>query len=496
EYNALIRNGTWELVPPSPSQNVIVCKWAFKTKLKQDGSLDRYKARFVAKGYHQRPGIDFVDTFSPVVKPAIIRLLLSLAVSHKWYITQLDISNAFLHGYLDETVHMSQPPGFVDPTPPDHVCLLKRSLYGLKQAPHMWNKRLADVLLSLGLVGSKTDSSLFYMPNADEKLFCLVYVDDILVLGSNSAHIAALISKLQTQFAVRDLGKLSYFLGIQANWTREGLHLSQGKYVTDLLNRVRMGSCGPVSTPASSSSKLSTAGGSPFPDQTLYRSTVGALQYLTFTRPDIAYAVNKISQFMHCPMDSHWIAVKRILRYVKSTAPHGLFLSHGSSTLLHGYSNSDWGGDTDDRKSTTGFTIFLGSHLISWASRKQKSVSRSSTEAEYRALAAATSEITWIELLLREIGCFTSSIPILWCDNLSATYLTANPIFHSRTKHMEINFYFVRDKVRAKSLSVRYVSSQDQVADALTKPLSKVRFLDLKSKLTVVPHPAQLEGVC
>ncbi|OIT08876.1 PREDICTED: uncharacterized protein LOC109222730 [Nicotiana attenuata] len=186
---------------------------------------------------------------------------------------------------------MSQPPGFVDPTRPDHVCLLKRSLYGLKQAPRMWNKRLADVLLSLGLVGSKTDSSLFYMTNADEKLFCLVYVDDILVLGSNSAHIAALISKLQTQFAVRDLGKLSYFLGIQANWTREGLHLSQGKYATDLLNRVRMGLCGPVSTPASSSSKLSTAGGSPFPDQTLYRSTVGALQYLTFTRPDIAYAV-------------------------------------------------------------------------------------------------------------------------------------------------------------------------------------------------------------
>ncbi|OIT40671.1 putative mitochondrial protein [Nicotiana attenuata] len=233
----------------------------------------------------------------------------------------------------------------------------------------MWNKRLADVLLSLGFLGSKTDSSLFYMLNADEKFFYLVYVDDILLLGSNSAHIAALISKLQTQFAIRDLGKLSYFLGIEANWTHEGLHLSHGKYVTNLLNRVEMGSCGPVSTQTSSSSKLSTTDGSPFHDQTLYKSTVGALQYLTYTIPDIAYAVNKVSHFMHCLLDSHWVAIKCILRYVKATS-HGLFLSHGSYTLVHGYSDSDWGGDIDDRKSTTRFTIFLGSHLISWASRK------------------------------------------------------------------------------------------------------------------------------
>nr|AAU90288.2 Polyprotein, putative [Solanum demissum] len=360
EYNALIQNGTWELVPLSPSQNIIGCKWVFKRKLKSDGSLDRYKARLVAKGYHQRPGLDFADTFSPVVKPATIRLLLSLAVSHQWHVTQLDISNAFLHGKLDEIVYMSQPPGFVDPTRPDHVCLLKRSLYGLKQAPRMWNKCLADVLLSLGFVGSKTDSSLFYLPNVDVKLLCLDYLEDILVVGSNSDHIAALITNLKTHFVVRDLGKLSYFLGIQANWKPEGLHLSQGKYVTDLLNRVQMGSCGPVSTPASSSSKLSNTGGCPFHDQTLYRSTVGALQYLTFTRHDIA--------------------------------------------------DSDWGGDVDDRKSTTGFTIFLGSHLISWASRKQRAVSRSSTEAKYRALAAATSKMTWVEHLLREIGCYTTSV--------------------------------------------------------------------------------------
>lgn len=193
-------------------------------------------------------------------------------------------------------------------------------------------------------------------------------------------------------------------------------------------------------------------------------------------------------------MDSHLVAVKRILRYIKSTSAHGLFLSPTSTTLLHGFTDSDWGGDMDDRKSTTGFAIYLGNHLISLSSRKQCVVSRSSTEAEYRALAAATSELTWVEFLLREIGCFSSSTPILLCDNLSATYLIANPIFHSRTKHMEIDFHFVRDKVCAKTLVVRYVNTHDQIADLLTKPLSKSRFHELKFKLTVVQHPAQLEG--
>jgi hypothetical protein len=231
EYNALIQNGTWQLVSSATSQNVIGCKWVFKLKRKPDGSIDRYKARLVAKGYHQRPGVDFDDTFSPVVKPATIRLLLSLAVSYKWQVTQLDISNAFLHGYLDETVYMAQPPGFVDPNRPDHVCLLKRSLYGLKQAPRMWNKRLTDVLLSFGFTGSKTDSSLYFFSSGSYKFFCLIYVDDILVMGSNSELIASLIRKLQQHFAVKDLGTLSYFLGIEALCCSNGLHLSQRKYI-------------------------------------------------------------------------------------------------------------------------------------------------------------------------------------------------------------------------------------------------------------------------
>ncbi|PHT42430.1 hypothetical protein CQW23_16455 [Capsicum baccatum] len=287
---------------------------------------------------------------------------------------RLDISNAYLHGHLDEVVYMSQPPNFADPSRPDHVCLLKRLFYKLKQSPRMWNKCLTDALISFDFSS--------------------------------------------------------------------------------------------VATPASSSSRLSFSDGQPFHDQILFQSIVGALQYLTFTRPDIAYLVNKVSQFMHSPLDSHWMVVKRILRYIRSTPSHGLFFNWNSSPFLHGYSDADWGGSLDDRKSTNGFSIYLGSHLISWASRKQKYVSRSITESEYRALVCATSELTWLEMVLKEIGCLASPAPILWCDNLSATYLTANPIFHSRTKHMEIDFHFVHEKVRDKALIVKYLNSHDQITAA------------------------------
>ncbi|WMV42132.1 hypothetical protein MTR67_035517 [Solanum verrucosum] len=284
EYNSLIQNGTWQLVPPSQSQNIIGSKLIFKTKVKPNGSVDRYKARLIAKGYHQRPCVDYVDTFSIVVKPATIRLLLSLAISNNWHITQLDISNVFLHGTLDELVYMSQPPGFVDPDRPKHVCLLKRSFY-----------------------------------------------------------VAIIFQHL--------------------------LHL-------------------PL--------KLSSFEGSHFHDEILYRSTVGAPQYLTLTRPDIAFAVNKVSQFTHSSKESHWAAVKCILRYIQSISSHGLFFARQNTKFLHGYSDADWGGLLDDRKFTIGFAVYLGSHLISWAFKKQRAVARSSIEAEYRTLATAASELTGI----------------------------------------------------------------------------------------------------
>ncbi|XP_065846872.1 uncharacterized protein [Euphorbia lathyris] len=483
EYNALIENGTWELVPSDEGKNVIGNRWVFCVKLNPDGSVSRYKARLVAKGFHQRPGLEFEQTYSPVIKPTTIRLLLSIAVSNYWFITQLDVSNAFLHGTIDEIIHMEQPPGFVDPQFPNHVCRLRKSLYGLKQAPRMWHKCLTSALVQLGFVCSKADSSLYCFTGGQSRIFCLIYVDDILVTGNDTNAIAKLIEKLQGKFAIKNLGRLSYFLGLEAHWSENVLTLNQHKYIHDLLLKSAMSDSKAISTPACSSTKLSLSVGEPFNDPGLYRSMVGGLQYVAITRPDVSFAVNKVSQFMHQPTTEHWKAVKRILRYLRSTPDHGLRIQRSRSLDITGYTDADWGGDIDDRKSTSGYAVYVGPNLVSWRSRKQRTVSRSSTEAEYRALACLASEVLWLRKLMYDVGYCSSRSPVLWCDNLGATYLTANPIFHERSKHLEIDYHFVRDRVAKKELRVLYIPTLDQTADVLTKPLSKTRFLTLRDKL-------------
>jgi hypothetical protein len=262
EFSALQDTGTWRLVPPIPGVNLIDSRWIFKVKLHADGSIERYKARLVAKGYKQRYGLDYDETFSPVVKPATIRLLLGMALSHHWYLRQLDIQNAFLHGYLDEEVYMRQPPGFVDSARPDHYCRLVKSLYGLKQAPRAWHARLSSALGSLGFSPSVADTSLFILRRPDVTIFLLVYVDDIIVLSSLEGAIPRLIGKLRSEFSVKDLGALHYFLGIEVSSPSVGhLLLQQRKYALELLARAGMLKCAPVTTPMASSERLCSSDG-------------------------------------------------------------------------------------------------------------------------------------------------------------------------------------------------------------------------------------------
>jgi hypothetical protein len=487
EYDAFMKNKTWHLVPPRKGINVIDCKWVFKIKYKVDGSLDKYKGRLVAKGFKQRYGIDYEDTFSPVVKMSTIRIILSIAVSKGWSMRQLDVQNAFLHGILDEEVYMKQPPGYVDKTRPNYVCKLDKALYGLKQAPRAWYARLSTKLIALGFHASKADTSLFYFNKGSVTVFVIVYVDDIIVVSSTPEAISGLLLELKRDFALKDLGDLHYFLGMEVTKVRDGIILSQDKYASDLLKKVNMSSCKPVSTPISTSEKLSAYVGTSLGpnDSTNYRSVVGALQYLTLTRPDISFAVNKVCQFLHAPTEVHWSAVKRILRYVRSNTKIGLKISRCKSLLVSGFSDADWAGSPDDRRSTGGFAIFLGSNLVSWSARKQATVSRSSTEAEYKAVANATAEIMWIQILLKEIGIQAPKAGKLWCDNLGAKYLSSNPIFHARTKHIEVDYHFVRERVMRNLLQIDFVPTGDQIADGFTKPITVRQLENFKHNLNL-----------
>ncbi|KAJ0544914.1 putative RNA-directed DNA polymerase [Helianthus annuus] len=505
ELDALYKNGTWTLVPPVPNTNVVDCKWVYRLKTDENGKISRYKARLVAKGFHQQHGVDYHETFSPVIKPTTIRTILSLAVTNRWSLRQLDIQTAFLHGDLAETVYMRQPPGFVDPNKPDHVCLLNKSLYGLKQAPRAWFNKLSTTLIQLGFHGSKTDPSLFILNSSGLLIYLLVYVDDIIITRNDSNTITNIIRRLNSLFALKDLGLLHYFLGVEVIHKNSDLVLSQRKYIADILYRAGLADCKPISTPMSTSHVLLPDDSPLLDDPSRYRQTVGALQYATLSRPDIAFAVNRVCQFMHAPTKNHWSTVKRILRYLKGTTNMGLWIHHNTGyrlqafsdshwlTDLRAFSDSDWAGCPVDRRSTGGFAIYLGSNLISWSAKKQKTVSRSSTESEYKAIADTVAELLWLKSLLHELG-LDSGAPTLWCDNLGATYLTANPVFHARTKHVEVDYHFVREQVSQGKLNVKFISTGDQIADIFTKPLPSEKFNFLRSKLQIADRP-ELAGV-
>jgi histone deacetylase 1/2 len=493
EFMALMRNGTWTLVPPSPHYNVIGNKWVFRLKRNPDGSISRYKARLVAKGFHQRPGIDYKDTFSPVIKPQTIKLVLCIALSKGWSLTQMDVNNAFLHGTISEDVYMTQPTGFIHSSFPDYVCKLKKALYGLKQAPRAWFNALKTFLLQFGFVNAKSDTSLFIYNSGSTTAYFLVYVDDLLLCGNNSSFLDQFKQALAEQFSLKDLGPPSHFLGVEIIPTKTGLFLTQHHYIRDILLRANMGDCKPVSTPMATSFCSQPKPDSTSCDSKEFRSILGALHYLSITRPDIAFSVNKLAQRMQAPTVTDMQALKRILRYLKSTISNGLHLTRSSNSNLTSFCDADWAGDTTDRKSTGAYLIYFGPNIISWSCKKQPTVAKSSTEAEYRTIATTTQELIWIQNLLQELH-IPITAPTIFSDNIGATYLCANPVFHSRMKHVAIDYHFVRDLVATKKLQVSHVPTSHQLADLLTKSLSSTRHHFLKDKIGVIEDTSILRG--
>ncbi|XP_068323099.1 uncharacterized mitochondrial protein AtMg00810-like [Pyrus communis] len=362
-------------------------------------------------------------------------------------------------------------------------------------APRAWNDRFTSFLPSLGFQVSQADPSLFIQQSSKGTVLLLLYVDDVILTGSSSTLINQVITALTAEFEMKDLGLLHYFLGLQISYTSEGLFVSQTKYINELVDKVDLQDSKPCATPCLPYHRLLKDDGKPYHSPAQYRSIVGALQYLTFTRPDIAFSVNQACQFMHNPMISHVIAVKRILRYLKGTSTYGIHFKPGP-LHLQSYSDADWAGDPNDRRSTSGFVVFIGSNPISWASKKQHTVSRSSTEAEYRALAITAAELAWIRQLLCDMHIPLHSSPMIYCDNILAIALSTNPVFHAKSKHIEIDYHFVRERVTRGDLQVHHVSSTDQSADILTKGLSAPLFQHHCNNLMLNVLEHQLEGGC
>ena len=483
EIKAIEKNDTWELADLPKGKKTIGVKWVFKKKMNPKGEVERHKARLVVKGYRQKAGIDYDEVFAPVARMETIRLLVSIAAQEEWPIYQMDVKSAFLNGVLKETVFVEQPEGYEKS--PGKVLRLKKALYGLKQAPRAWNERIDNYFKRKGFEQCPSEYALYIKAEEKEKLIVALYVDDLIFMGNSQRLISEFKKDMMREFEMTDLGLMRYFLGIEVKQSKDGIFISQEKYANDILKRFGMENSNPMATPMEPKAKLSKKDKGETVDESLYRSLVGSLRYLTCTRPDISFAVGKISRYMEEPKSSHWKAAKRILRYVKGTADLGMLYPRGTNQFakLAGFSDSDWCGDSDDRRSTTGFVFYFGPTAFTWQSRKQPIVTLSTCEAEYVAASACVNHTIWLRNLLEDLRLVPDEPTEIKVDNKSAIELAKNPVYHERSKHIDVRYHSIREHIKNNEVLVIHVPSQEQAADILTKALPKAAFEEGKRKL-------------
>lgn len=471
ELKSLHDNDTWELVELPKGRKAIPSKWIFRIKTNPDGSIDKYKARLVVKGYSQKKNIDYYETFSPVVKSSTIRAVLSVAAREKLKLAQFDVSTAFLYGTLEEDIYMKPPEGYNN-VDGNHVFKLKKSLYGLKQSPLCWNRCISGWINKIGFKQSEADPCLYVKTQGKDKIILALYVDDGLIVYTSEILAKWFLDELKTHCEIT-VKPATYFLGMEIERDSDGsILLHQKSYTACVLKRFGMENCKPVKSPILKSNNQENIEetSQSFP----YREAVGALSYLmTSTRPDIAYAVSVVSRKLDKPSREDIVTVKRVLRYLKGTMNEGIVYRPGSAHNLECYSDADHGGDRDTARSTSGILCLYAGGAIAWQSKLQSTVAISSTEAEIVAASEAAREAIWLKKVLKDLnGDRHAPQTILFVDNESAIKLASNPTeFHQRTKHIRIRSFFIRECVKDHSVILSHVKGTGQIADMLTKPL-------------------------
>ena len=498
-------NKTWTLVGEAPKgRKVLTGKWVYRCKRGIHGEVIRYKARWCVRGFEQLEGLDYHETFASVVKPMSYKAIFAIAAANDWDIEQMDVKTAFLYGNVDEEIYVEVPHGYTDSKHPRVVCRLRKALYGLKQAPRVWSNTLGKFLKQHGFLPLNADQSVF----CNGKTIIAIYVDDLLITGPNKQTNKEIKAAFSKRFHMTDLGPMAHYLGMRLERDRPQriLHLSQQAYLEKILKDHGFLDSKPVSTPMETSTKLEAApaGYTAKPEfKHTYQSAVGSLMYAMLgTRPDIAFAVSVVSRYASNPTEDHWTAVKRIFRYLKGTLHLRLTFS-GPLQPLCGWTDADWAGDKDTRRSTSGYVFNLGSAAITWSSKRQPTVALSTCEAEYIGQTQAAKEAIWLSGLLNELDtpgmptnigealvaygvaepAYCLAATVIYCDNQGAQALAKNPTNHSRMKHMDLQHHFVREKVAEGRIQLEHVPTAEQVADGLTKPLPRDAFEKFRNAL-------------
>ncbi|KAK1631341.1 hypothetical protein QYE76_005656 [Lolium multiflorum] len=486
EMGSMYDNKVWTLVDLPDSRKAVENKWIFKRKTDADGNITVYKARLVAKGFRQIQGVDYDETFSPVAKLKSVRILLAIAAFFDYEIWQMDVKTAFLNGDIEEELYMVQPKGFVDPKNADKVCKLQRSIYGLKQASRSWNRRFDKVIKDFGFIQCHGEACIYKKVSGSSVAFLILYVDDILLIGNDIELLSSVKGYLNNSFSMKDLGEASYILGIKIyrDRSRRLIGLSQSTYLDKILKKFRMDESKKGFLPMLPGKVLSKTQGPATAEerermsQIPYASAVGSIMYaMLCTRPDIAHAVSLTSRYQSDPGMEHWTAVKNILKYLKRTKD--MFLCYGGDQelVVTSYTDASWNTDPDDSKSQSGYVFILNGAAVSWASSKQCTVAKSSTESEYIAASEASSEAVWMKRFIIELGVVPSALDplVIYCDNMGAIANAQEPRSHKRLKHIKLRYHSIREYIEDGEVKICKVHTDLNVADPLTKALPRAK---------------------